>query len=72
MNTKKHRLQFDITHESLQELDALKEQARAATRAEVVRNALRLYSWFLSQQAEGKHILVRKGDRTEKIEFLLF
>ena len=29
-------------------LDRMKEQAQASTRAEVVRNALKLYEWFLN------------------------
>ena len=49
MDTKnKERLQFDFTPESLERLDRMKEQAQASTRAEVVRNALRLYEWFLN------------------------
>jgi metal-responsive CopG/Arc/MetJ family transcriptional regulator len=70
MDTKKHRLQFDLTVEALDQLDELKEQARALTRAEVVRNALRLYSWFLNQRAQGKEVLVRTGDEIEKIELM--
>src|SRR6266700_5976851 len=49
MDTKnKERLQFDFTPESLERLDRMKELAQASTRAEVVRNALKLYEWFLN------------------------
>jgi len=50
MNTKsKERLQFDFSPEALQRLDSMKEKTGAATRAETVRNALRLYEWFIDE-----------------------
>jgi len=42
--TKKFRLQFDITTESLEQLDDLMKRVGAKNRAEVVRNALRCYT----------------------------
>lgn len=45
----KERVQFDFTPEALERLDTIKEQTGAATRAEVVRNALRLYEWFVNE-----------------------
>jgi len=45
----KQRIQFDFTPESLRRLEDLKEKTEATTKAEVVRNALRLYEWFVTQ-----------------------
>ena len=45
----KQRIQFDFTPESMTRLENLKEKTDATTKAEVVRNALRLYEWFVSQ-----------------------
>jgi hypothetical protein len=45
----KQRIQFDFTTESLKRLAELKEKTDASTKAEVVRNALRLYEWFVNQ-----------------------
>lgn len=45
----KERVQFDFSPEALQRLDDLKEKIDAATRAEVVRNALRLYEWIVNE-----------------------
>ncbi len=67
---KKHRLQFDLTPEALQALDELKEQAAAATRAEVIRKALRMYSWFLKQRESGTALMLKRGDAISQIEFL--
>lgn len=50
MDTKrKERLQFDFSPEALQRLDEIKEKTQATTRAETVRNALRLYEWFVNE-----------------------
>lgn len=49
----KERLQFDFTSEAVTRLDNLRELSGASSRAEVVRNALRLYEWFMTEvQAE--------------------
>jgi hypothetical protein len=45
----KQRVQFDFSQEALQRLEDLKEQTDASTKAEVVRNALKLYEWFITQ-----------------------
>jgi hypothetical protein len=45
----KQRIQFDFTPESMKRLESLKEKTDATTKAEVVRNALRLYEWFVTQ-----------------------
>jgi hypothetical protein len=53
MNSKpdnsKQRIQFDFTAESMKRLEDLKEKTDATTKAEVVRNALKLYEWFVTQ-----------------------
>lgn len=53
MNTKpdnsKQRIQFDFTVESMKRLEDLKEKTDATTKAEVVRNALKLYEWIVTQ-----------------------
>ena len=43
----KIRVQFDFTPEALQRLDEIKRATSAATRAETLRDALRLYEWFI-------------------------
>lgn len=45
----KQRIQFDFTAESMKRLEELKEKTDASTKAEVVRNALKLYEWFVTQ-----------------------
>ncbi len=68
--SKPTRLQFDVTPEALEKLEELKKKAGATTRADLVRNALRLYEWFLSQKSDGNEILVRKGEELVSVEFI--
>ena len=50
MTTKnKERLQFDFSTEALKRLDDIKEKTEASTRAETVRQALRLYEWLVNE-----------------------
>ena len=45
----KQRVQFDFSAEALQRLEDLKELTDSSTKAEVVRNALKLYEWLVTQ-----------------------
>ena len=45
----KQRVQFDFSPESLRRLEDLKKKTDASTKAEVVRDALKLYEWFVNQ-----------------------
>lgn len=64
------RLQFDLTPEALRLLDALKVASGAATRAELVRNALKVYTTLLRWQQEGYQLRLAKGPEVRDIEFL--
>ncbi len=68
---KKQRLQFDLTPEAIEQLDQLKDLADASTRADVIRKALRLYSWFISERNSGSEFVVRKGDDESEVKILL-
>ena len=54
----KGRVQFDFSSEALQRLDNIKQKTGAATRAETVRNALRLYEWFVNEVGPDSTIKV--------------
>lgn len=45
----KERLQFDFSTEALKRLDDIKAKASHSTRAETVREALRLYEWLVNE-----------------------
>jgi hypothetical protein len=58
----KQKVQFEFTSDALRRLDGLKEEVEAYTRAEVVRNALKLYEWFVAQAKAGRIIDVQDED----------
>ncbi len=47
--TNKQRVQFDFSPEALKRLETMQELLDAPTKAEVVRNALKVYEWLLTQ-----------------------
>lgn len=46
------RVQFDFTPDALKRVDAMQQKLEAPTRAEVLRNALKVYEWFLQLEPE--------------------
>ena len=63
------RVQFDFSSEALRELDNLKTKIGAATRAEVVRYALRTLQWVIQQIQSDTTILVETNGRTREVVF---
>jgi len=63
----KQRVQFDFSPEALQRLEDLKEHVDASTKAEVVRNALKIYEWFVTQVDPNAVIEVK--DQQDKTIF---
>jgi hypothetical protein len=69
---KRWRLQVDFTPESFQHLSTImRQRAHARSNKEVARKALRLYDWYLDQIAQGKQLLLVKGDEVKAVELLL-
>jgi hypothetical protein len=60
--TARHRVQLEFSPAAFQQLQELRRLTDARSHAEVVRNALRVYAWFVSEQANNKRILVRSED----------
>jgi hypothetical protein len=66
----KTRLQFDFTDDALGELDELKSATGAPSRAEVIRQSLRLLQWTVDQtQNEKATVLVEKNGRQREVIF---
>jgi len=45
----KQRVQFDFSPEALRRLEKIQERVDASTKAEVIRNALKIYEWFVAE-----------------------
>ena len=66
----RHRLQLDFSQEAYERSAQIKEKSEARTNAEVVRNALRLYEWFLDLKRKNAKIHVVEGDTIKEVEIL--
>nr|WP_294504361.1 hypothetical protein [uncultured Rhodopila sp.] len=55
----KNRVQFDLAPRSMERLNVLKLKTEAASYAEVVKNALRLYEALIEETENGKQFFVR-------------
>lgn len=66
----KERVQLDFSPDSLERLEKLKERVGASTRAEVIRQALRLYEWFINETEPDSTILIldREDEITSKFK----
>ncbi len=66
----KERVQLDFSPNSLERLELLKDRVGASTRAEVIRQALRLYEWFINETDPGSTILIldRENEITSKFK----
>lgn len=67
----RHRVQLDFTEEGFNRLHEIKTLADARTNAEIVRNALRLYEWFLRQKKDDYRFQLVKDDMVREVELVL-
>ncbi len=58
----KTRVQFDLTPRAMALLTELKEKTDAASYAEVVKNALKLYDGLITEVEKGSEFLIRDKD----------
>lgn len=64
----KKRIGFELGTETLNQIDDLVKRTGADNRAELFRNSLRLYSWWLDKQDEGNEIVLRKDGVDTTVE----
>jgi hypothetical protein len=67
----RQRVQLEFTQEAFDRMLQIKEMANATTNAEVVRNALRVYEWFLRQKAENNRLQLVKDNQVREVELML-
>jgi hypothetical protein len=65
----RHRVQLDFSKTAFQRLNSIRERADVKTTAELVRNALRLFEWYMEQREGGYKIQVTKDGQIKEIEF---
>lgn len=65
------RVQLDLPEKAMGRLQDLKEKTEAASYAEVIKNALRLYEAVIEETEAGNSFMVRDQSGTMK-EYVLF
>ena len=55
------KLQFDFSKEAIERLNELKEATDASSKAEVVRNSLRIYEFMSKMIKDGYELEFKKG-----------
>jgi metal-responsive CopG/Arc/MetJ family transcriptional regulator len=66
----KTRLQFDFSEEALKELEQLQEDTGLPTRAELIRQSLKLVQWMLNETSENSAtFLIEKNGKMREIVF---
>ena len=67
----RNRVQVDFTSEAYERLQQIKDMAGVKSNTETIRNALRLYDWYLQKRADNCQLLLAKGDVVKEVELLL-
>lgn len=72
MNKEKaKRIQFDFSPEALDQLNQLLINTDATSKAEVIRNALRLYEYTVNMLSNGFDLIFRRDDEIKHVELLI-
>lgn len=65
---KETRIAFDVEPKALKQIDELAEKTGAASRADLFRDSLRLFSWWTEKQDEGYDVVLRKDGEDTVVE----
>jgi IS1 family transposase len=66
------RIQFEFSPDAIERLERMKKFADKSSYAELVRDSLRVYEWFLQQDKAGYEIGLVKDDALVKtVKFVL-
>ena len=55
---------------ALSKLDAIVNKAGVKSRADAIRNALRLYEWWLGEQASGSKLIIDRDGKYSEVELV--
>ena len=65
------RVQLEMPPQAMERLQKLKDRAEAASYAEVIRNALRLYEALVEEHERGSEISLKRADG-ETVQYKIF
>lgn len=66
----RQRVQLDFSAEAYNRLKQLRERSDARTNAELVRNALRLYEWYLNTKDDRYRIHLVRDNEIKEVEIV--
>ena len=66
----RHRVQLDFSAEAYERLTQIRSKSETRTNAEAVRNALRLYDWFLDLRRRDAKLLISEEGTVKEVEVL--
>mgnify|MGYP001231147250 CR=1 FL=1 len=72
MEKKTTRVQLELPESSMERLRALRERTEAASYAEVMKNALRLYEALIKEAEGGNQVCVKSSNGTETSYRMIF
>jgi hypothetical protein len=64
------KISFDFTINAFEQIEDLRKKTKSTTKAEVLRNALRLYEIWIDRTNDDYETLFKKDDDLIKVEFL--
>lgn len=67
----RHRLQIELSPEAYKRLQEIRSISDVSSNTELVRNALRLYEWYLEVKRDDFKIRLVKDDTTRDVEIML-
>lgn len=67
---KTQRIQIEFSQDAANRLRQIKELSGATSNADVMRNAVRFYDWFLRQQQDGWKLQLRRDDAIREVEIV--
>jgi len=69
---KNKRIQFEFSQSAYQSLLQLRSESGVKTLSDLVRNAIRLYQWYIKQKKEGYTLALVKNGKVEKEVEIMF
>ncbi len=69
--TPRHRLQIELSPEAHKRLQEIRSLSDVTSNTELMRNALRLYEWYLEVKRDNFKIRLVKDDVVRDVEIML-
>lgn len=62
---------LDFSERALAKLDKIVIKSGLKSRAHTIRNAIRLYEWYLDEMSKGSKIILKRDDKYTEVDIVL-